>query len=78
MALESIIKMSKLKCNLDKGYQTLFFSLVDYRNNLFNSNDPKKVMEFYDGFENREPLILYRNIKFTKPSIPYPIVRQEQ
>jgi len=57
MALESIIKMSKLKCNLDKGYQTLFFSLVDYRNNLFTSNDPKKIMEFYDGFENRDQLI---------------------
>jgi len=57
MALESIIKMSKLKCTLDKDNQSLFFNLVDYRNNLFTSNDPKKIMEFYDGFNNRYQLI---------------------
>jgi len=34
-----------------------FFSLVDYRNNYFTSNDPKKIMEFYKSFENREQLI---------------------
>jgi len=55
--LESIIKISKLKCNLEKGNQSPFFSLVDYRNNLFTSNDPKKIMEFYDGFKNRYQLI---------------------
>jgi len=34
-----------------------FFSLVDYRNNYFSSDDPKKIMEFYKSFENREQLI---------------------
>ena len=34
-----------------------FFSLVDYRNNYFTSDDPKKIMEFYNGFENRDQLI---------------------
>jgi hypothetical protein len=57
MTLESTVKMSKLKCNLDKTNHGLFFSLVDYRNNLFTSNDPNKIMEFYDGFDNRDQLI---------------------
>ena len=35
----------------------LFFSLVDYRNNYFTSNDPNKIIEFYNGFDNREELI---------------------
>lgn len=35
----------------------LFFSLADYRNNLFISNDPKKIIEFYNGFQNRDQLI---------------------
>lgn len=35
----------------------LFFSLVDYRNNYFTSQDPEKVVEFYDSFNSREQLI---------------------
>ena len=35
----------------------LFFSLVDYRNNYFTSDDPNKIIEFYNGFENRDQLI---------------------
>ena len=35
----------------------IFFSLVDYRNNYFTSNDPNKIIEFYNGFDNREQLI---------------------
>ena len=31
--------------------------MVDYRNNYFTSDDPKKVMEFYNGFDNRDQLI---------------------
>ena len=57
MATESILTMSKLKCNSEKTNHSLFFSLVDYRNNLFNSNDPNKIMEFYDGFGNRDQFI---------------------
>jgi len=57
MTLESTVKMSKLKCNLDKTNHSLFFNLVDYRNNLFTSNDPNKIVEFYDGFDNRDQLI---------------------
>jgi len=53
----SNIQNGLLKCNLDKTNHSLFFSLVDYRNNLFTGNDPTKIMEFYDGFENRDQLI---------------------
>ena len=34
----------------------LFFSLVDYKNNYFISNNPNKIVEFYDSFENRDQL----------------------
>lgn len=36
---------------------SLFFSLVDYRNNYFTSNEPRRIIEFYDGFKNRYQLI---------------------
>ena len=46
-----------LHSNIDKTYTELFFSLVDYRNNYFINNDPNKIIEFYEGFENRDQLI---------------------
>ena len=49
--------ISTLSCPLTYVDDKLFFSLVDYRNNLFTSNDPKKILEFYNGFENKEQLI---------------------
>lgn len=48
---------SKLHCPLEEVSDILFFSLVDYRNNYFTNNDPKKIIEFYNGFENRDQLI---------------------
>ena len=45
-----------LRC-LFQREDNIFFSLVDYRNNLFTSNDPKKILEFYNGFENIDQLI---------------------
>lgn len=47
-------RKKSLVCN-NKDAQ--FFSLVDYRNNYFTSNDPNKIIEFYNSFENREQLI---------------------
>ena len=35
----------------------LTFSLVDYRNNYFTSDDTNKIIEFYNGFDNRDQLI---------------------
>jgi len=50
--------ISRKRCPFDRVEKNeLSFSLMDYRNGLFTSNDPKKVMEFYDGFENCGELI---------------------
>ena len=51
------IKQSRRFCPLIKSKIRIFFSLVDYRNNYFTSDDPKKIIEFYNGFENRDQLI---------------------
>ncbi len=48
---------SRLYCTIDKNEGELFFSLVDYRNNYFTSDNPDKIIEFYNGFENRDQLI---------------------
>jgi len=51
-------KTGRLRCLIaDTNNASIFFSLVDYRNNLFTSNDPKNIIEFYNGFENRDELI---------------------
>ncbi len=47
---------NRLWCNIEKP-SGLFFSLVDYRNTLFTSNNPEDIIKFYDGFHNRDDLI---------------------
>ena len=42
---------------LNKADKNLNFSLVDYLNNYFTSNKPANIIEFYNGFENRDQLI---------------------
>jgi len=51
------IKRSRKCCLFSRESIAIFLSLVDYRNNLLTSNDPKKIMEFYDGFHSRDELI---------------------
>ena len=51
------MKQSRKQSQFSKSRSTLTFSLVDYRNNYFTSNDPNKIIEFYNGFDNREQLI---------------------
>ena len=53
MTVASSRKKSPI-CNTENS---LFFSLVDYRNNYFTSDYPKRIIEFYNGFENRDQLI---------------------
>ena len=48
---------SRKKCPITFSESPQFFSLVDYRNNYFTSDDPNKIIEFYNGFENRDQLI---------------------
>ena len=52
-----IVANSRKKSPVTYSEVPPFFSLVDYRNNYFASDDPKKIMEFYDSFENKEQLI---------------------
>ena len=47
---------SRKRCKLTTNSE-VFFSLVDYRNCLFTSNNGKNILEFYDSFKNREDLI---------------------
>ncbi len=54
---ETVHRKSRLYCIMNKDENKLFFSLVDYRNNYFTSNDLGKIIEFYEGFENRDQLI---------------------
>ena len=55
--MQETIPKRRLRCPIEKFDQDPFFSLVDYRNNLFTSSDPKKIMEFYNGFKSRDELI---------------------
>lgn len=52
-----MLSVGRLRCTVEKPQRVLFFSLVDYRNTYFTSNNPEKIIEFYNGFENREQLI---------------------
>ena len=47
---------NRLFCPMERTMTKVFFSLVDYRNNYFTSDDPNKIIEFYNGFENRDQL----------------------
>jgi len=51
------IRKSILRSLRDKELPKIFFSLVDYKNNYFISSNPKDIIHFYEGFENREELI---------------------
>ena len=57
MLKRSSLKQSRLFCPITRSFDDLSFSLVDYKNNYFTSNDLIKIIEFYDGFEKREHLI---------------------
>jgi len=68
------IRSNLLQCPLDNN-DILFFTLMDYLNNLFTSKDPKDILRFYDYFENRDQLIKwmmerprgnYRIVEFNK------------
>ena len=57
MSSSKIHNKSRLYCHTEYRRKDLFFSLVDYRNNYFISDNPHKIIEFYNGFDNREQLI---------------------
>jgi hypothetical protein len=49
--------MYGLCCPLEQNGKGLFLSPTDYRNNYFISNNIERILEFYEGFGNREELI---------------------
>ncbi len=51
------IKSSRLVCTIELPKDPLFFSLVDYLNNYFYSEDPQKILEFYESFDDRRSII---------------------
>ncbi len=57
--MEKLVELtgSRLVCPFNKNNSGMSFSLVDYRNNFFTSNNRKKIIEFYNSFENRNQLI---------------------
>lgn len=52
-----IVANSRKKSPVSIIEDSLFFSLVDYRNNYFVSKNPKKIIEFYNSFENQDQLV---------------------
>ena len=57
MSSSRILNNSRLYCHTKYPETEIFFSLVDYHNNYFTSDDPDKIIEFYNGFDNRKQLI---------------------
>ena len=57
LILGKTLNIGRLHCPVQHLPEELFFSLVDYRNNYFTSDDSDKIIEFYNGFENRDQLI---------------------
>jgi hypothetical protein len=52
-----MLKKSRLYCAVQTYKDELFFSLVDYRNSRFTSENLDKIIEFYGSFKNRDDLI---------------------
>lgn len=54
---EETLRQNRLYCPLGEKEHDLSFSLVDYYNSYYTSDDPKKIIRFYDSFENADQLI---------------------
>ena len=57
MQKHSPLGNSRLYCPIQTYKGELFYSLVDYRNSRFTSENHDKIIEFYDSFKNRDDLI---------------------
>lgn len=57
MIINNTTTIGRLRCNIEELESDLFFSLTDYLNNYFISNNPEKILEFYNDFDTREQLI---------------------
>ena len=57
MQKHSLLEKSRLYCSVQTYKDELFFSLVDYRNSRFTSDNPDKIIEFCNSFKDRNNLI---------------------
>ena len=55
--MNEVKSMSRLKCPLILDSKDVSYSLMDYRNSRFTSENSDKIIEFYDSFKNRDDLI---------------------
>ena len=55
--MNEVKSMSRLKCPLILDSKDVSYSLMDYRNSRFSSENPDKIIEFYDSLKNRNNLI---------------------
>ena len=55
--IQSMKPRSRLMCPSTNASKDVFLSLVDYYNSRFTSEDPEKVVEFYNGLTNADGLI---------------------
>lgn len=54
-----ILNQTRLSCKIESGNGDMFFSLMENLNNLFVSNNPDDIIEFYSKFEDREALVTW-------------------
>ena len=55
--MNEVKPMKGLRCPLILDSKDVSYSLVDYRNSRFTSQNPDKIIDFYDSFKNRDDLI---------------------
>ena len=55
--MQKIVHEGKLRSPLEKGPVPISFNLIGYRNDLFTSNNPDDIIEFYNTFRDRASLI---------------------
>jgi len=67
------IRHNRLYCNRENDFE-LFFSITDYLNSFFTSNNPEDIIKFYSFFKDRDSLIKWMK---ERPKGHYDIIEVE-
>jgi len=67
------IRHNRLYCNRENDFE-LFFSITDYLNSFFTSNNPEDIIKFYSFFRDRDSLIKWMK---ERPKGHYDIIEVE-
>ncbi|MFP3257760.1 MAG: hypothetical protein RXO36_08165, partial [Candidatus Nanopusillus acidilobi] len=67
------IRYNRLYCNRENDFE-LFFSITDYLNSFFTSNNPEDIIKFYSFFRDRDSLIKWMK---DRPKGHYDIIEVE-